>query len=358
MSRHVWMVHCTYCTEEDTHWKDVCKRIGVDSRQLYRYNPHLWEEYTQGTVTSGTLLYVPNANHEQSSSFELDLPLHATGHMEVYTATLCHLDAILSLTEACPIRAEMRTWIPPGTTSHTGEAFLMKDTSLLDIVRSPVSDTDALCADPNLTSEQAYVKRKCQQTKDTRDDPMMLTNIDYDKQGALHAKGYIRHATTGAAGGTYAKLQKVLLRTGTRIPQHTNNLALQHKPPRITDLHPDHGHSSWTPVVVDQCQYRVYDSLPNRLVLERKSELTVVGLHTTCDMTIDNQQYTVSFDTLWYALDHVYVTSDPSLPYVEHANATASQIDDDDLDDLSYLLAEPHNASTHASNVPSSPNVE
>ena len=166
------------------------------------------------------------------------------------------------------------------------------------------------------------------------------------------------------------------------------------------------GQASWHRVVVDQRQYRVYDSLPNRLIVDRSGVLTVVGIHTACEVTIDKRAYSLSFDTLWEALHQVYVTSDPPLPPppqeaetmapvprvrvprpiasrrgtddslshilegltqltaddVQACLASPPQTDgDDNLDDLgdmSFLLASPPSSPTHASNAPSSPNSE
>ena len=407
MSRTPRIVHCIECTEE-THWTELAKRIGVDSRQVYRYNPTLWTAYAQGKVESGTVLYVPNDTQAHASTFHLDLPPHASEYIQVYTDTLRHLSALLSLTGGRPIRPGAHTWVPPGTTSRTTENTLVNDTPLLDIVRSPLSDTKALCADMILNTGHIYVKRKCRKTRQTREDPMKLTNISHAKTGALQANGTITQADTCASGGSYAPLKRVFLRRGTRIPQHTNSLHSEQGPSHIqcTFLHPDDARASWHPVVVDQRRYRVYDSLPHRLVVDRSGVLTVVGVHTVCEVTIDKRAHSLSFDTLWEALHHVYVTSDPPLllppqevdtaapvPRVRVTRPKASRREDnaslshilagitqltaddvqaclasppqteggddlDDLGDMSFLLASPPSSPTHASNVPSSPNCE
>ena len=313
--RHL-VLYCICCAQS-IKWKDLAKQLGIESRELYRYNPTLKPAYTQGSVVaSGTVLYVPNATQAQTSTFQVDLPHNAAAHINVYNSTLHHLTAILVLTKYSPIRTEAHTWVPPGTTSHTSEITLAKDTSLLDIVESPTMDTKAFCSDQNRNKGNVYVNRTSQKTRLMREDPMKLTNISHAKTGALQANGTITHADTCASGGSYAPLKRVFLRKGTRIPQHTSTTDSEQDPPCIqcTFLHPGEASASWHPVVVDQRQYRVYNSLPHRLVLDRSGVLTVVGIHTVCEVTIDNRAYSLSFDTLWEALNQVYLTSDPPLP--------------------------------------------
>ena len=267
-------------------------------------------------------------------------------------------------------------------------------------------DVKAFCSDHQDGKKgNVVVKRTSRKTRQVREDPMNLTNISHAKTGALQANGTIIQADTGAPGGSYAPLCQVFLRKGTRIPQHTSTIDSEQGPPHIqcTFLHPDDVGASWLTVVVDQRQYRVYDSLPHRLVVYRSGMLTVVGIHTVCEVTIDNRAYSLSYDTLWEALNQVHVTSDPPLPPppqeaggsrvrlprpttgqrgddpslarilegITHLAADELTADDvlsclteqpyqdeaagdlDSLGDISFVLAP-----THASNAPPSPNSE